>query len=388
MASIGGWIQGARPWTLTMGASPVVIGASVSWNRVMTDVQGGSVTHAACPVVGGRSRTLLVPGQDVCVTSSAWFLAVAALCLVVSLALQIAANYLNDYFDGVRGVDEGRNGIATAGAGGVGGAGVRGGGGSVASTRPVVPSRLVASGIRPRSVLKAGVVALAVAAVAGLAVVVLTGHASLLVVGALSVPAAWAYTGGRRPYGYRGWGEAMSFLFFGPVACVGTQWALMGGLGSVAGLDPSSVVLSLVPGCCSACLMMVNNLRDLPSDAASGKRTLMVRLGRRRGARLFSLSMAVVVVLPILFLCSREPWSRMGETDCGVASDGVRSCLQPGPSVPLTWTIVVCAGLLAVAGAASVAMVRGRRWLESFRLCSVVAVLSCLLVSLTAVALA
>ncbi len=387
MTSVGEWVRGARPWTLAMGASPVVIGAAASWNRVMKGVWGGAMAHAACPIAGGRPRTGLASGQGVCVTSPAWFLAVAALCLVASLALQVAANYLNDYFDGVRGVDEGRNGIAAAGGGvveAVGGVGS----GSDGSTRAVAPSRLVASGIRPRSVLKAGVVALVIAAASGLAVVVLTGHVLLLVVGALSALAAWAYTGGRNPYGYRGWGEAMAFLFFGPVACVGTQWALMGGLGSVAGLDPSSVIMSLVPGCCSACLMMVNNLRDLPSDAEAGKRTLMVHLGRRRGTRLFSLSMAVAVVPPVLFLWSLQPWSRMGETDCGVTSDGLRSCLPSSPSVPLTWTVVACAVMLAVAGIAAAITVRGRHWRPALRLCSAVAVLSCIVVSLTAVAMA
>lgn len=357
------WLRGARPWTLVMGASPVVVGAAASWPRVMRGVWGGDMVHVPCPVVGGRPVPRASAGEGVCVTSTGWFLAVVLLCLVVSVGLQIAANFLNDYADGVRGVDRDR-GVPDASSAGA-------------------PVRLVASGTSPRFVLHAALSAVAVAALAGITVVVLTGHMLLFVVGALCAIMAWAYSGGRRPGAYRGWGEAMAFLFFGPVACVGTQWALMGGLGSVGGIDPSSVMLSIVPGCCSACLMMVNNLRDRESDGAMGKRTLMVRMGEDQGAVLFALSMAVATVVPVLLFALTRPWSRLGLTSCGVTSSGDRACSGPSPAVTVGfWLMSVLLVALLSQAIAGVVAVRRRLWRRAFLLCVGVSASSALVLSL------
>ena len=348
-----------------MGASPVMIGAASVWPRVMRGVWGGQMSHSPCPVTGGRPVPNIAAGEGVCITSTARFLTVAVLCLVVAIGLQVASNFFNDYADGVRGTDEGR---------------------AARDVSPVgAPSRLVASGTNPRSVLRAALSAVAVAVMAGVAVVVLTGHVVLLVVGALSAIMAWKYSGGRRPWSHRGWGEGMAFLFYGPIACVGTQWALMGGLGSLGGLDPSNVILSIVPGCCAACLMMVNNLRDCESDKAVGKRTLMVRMGRRHGSVLFAVVMAVAVAIPLLFFQSFELWTQLEWTGFGVASSDARLCDAPSVTFAVCfWLVVVLLCGLVVLAAGCIRAVWRERWPRAFRLCAGVSAMSSLIVALCA----
>ncbi len=172
-----------------------------------------------------------------------WWRAAAA--LVVSVALQVAANYANDYSDGVRGTDDARVG----------------------------PLRLVASGAASATAVRwAAIAAFAVAGACGLALAAVAGW-WLLLVGGACMAAGWLYTGGPRPYGYAGLGEAFVFVFFGLVATAGTAYVQ---LGRVTGL---AVAASIPVGLLAVALLVINNLRDIPSDAASGKRTLAVRLG-------------------------------------------------------------------------------------------------------------
>ena len=202
-------------------------------------------------VIGARPRTLPAAVVPVAIGAACavgagsvvwWRVAVA---LVVSLALQVGVNYANDYSDGVRGTDDARVG----------------------------PVRLVASGLRPAAAVKrAAFEAFGVAAVAGLALAATTSW-WLLVVGVAAIAAAWFYTGGPRPYGYAGLGELFVFLFFGLVATVGTTYVAVE---RVTGL---SVVMGAGAGCLACALLVVNNLRDIPSDTLAGKRTLAVRLG-------------------------------------------------------------------------------------------------------------
>ena len=204
-------------------------------------------------VIGARPRTLpasVVPvlvGTAVVVAAAdgevvAWR-AVAA--LVVAVAIQVGTNYANDYADGVRGTDDARVG----------------------------PVRLVAAGLAsPAAVKRAAFVAFAVAGLAGLALAAVVGP-ELIVVGAASLAAGWFYTGGPRPYGYAGLGEVFVFAFFGLVATVGSAYVH---LERVSGL---AVVASVPVGLLATALLVVNNLRDIPTDAASGKRTLAVRVG-------------------------------------------------------------------------------------------------------------
>jgi len=178
----------------------------------------------------------------------------AALCLVVALGVQIGANYANDYADGIRGTDRVRVG----------------------------PVRLVAAGLAtPPAVRRAAFGSFAVAAVAG-AVIAISTSPWLLLAGGASIAAAWFYTAGRHPYGYVGLGEVFVFVFFGLVAVVGTVYATSGHLPALAYLAAAPVGLLTVS------LLVVNNLRDIPTDALAGKRTLAVRLGAPRTRALYA----------------------------------------------------------------------------------------------------
>jgi 1,4-dihydroxy-2-naphthoate octaprenyltransferase len=231
-------------------------------------------------VAGARPRTLpaaIVPVAvgTACARGEAqiiWWRVAAA--LVVALALQVGTNYANDYSDGVRGTDTGRVG----------------------------PVRLVASGLAtPAQVQRAALVAFGVAALAGLALTVAVGP-ELLLVGALSIAAGWFYTGGPRPYGYLGLGELLVFVFFGLVATAGTTYVLVERLIGV------SVVAGVAVGLLACALLVVNNLRDIPTDAAAGKRTLAVRLGDWWTRRLYVALVSGAFVVAALAALSR-PWA-------------------------------------------------------------------------------
>ena len=188
----------------------------------------------------------------------------AALALVVSLALQVGVNYANDYSDGIRGTDAERVG----------------------------PLRLVGSGVAsPRSVKAAALAAFGIAAVAGLVLAATTAW-WLVVVGAVSVAAAWFYTGGSKPYGYLGLGEVMVFVFFGLVAVLGTQYVQAERL-TLAGLYAACGI-----GALACAILVANNLRDIPTDRVAGKMTLAVRLGDPRTRILYVfLVLAALVAL-------------------------------------------------------------------------------------------
>jgi 1,4-dihydroxy-2-naphthoate octaprenyltransferase len=130
-------------------------------------------------------------------------------------------------------------------------------------------------------------------AVAGLVIVVLTAAWWLVAVGAACMVAAWYYTGGRSPYGYRGLGEVSVFLFFGLVATMGTSYIQTLAWSWLALLVASGV------GALACALLVVNNLRDIPTDTTSGKRTLAVRLGDRNTRVLYLalITTALVVVV-------------------------------------------------------------------------------------------
>jgi 1,4-dihydroxy-2-naphthoate octaprenyltransferase len=186
----------------------------------------------------------------------------AALALVVALAMQIGVNYANDYSDGVRGTD----------------------------TKRVGPIRLVGSGLAaPKHVLAAALGCFLVAGFAGLA---LAASVSwwLLLLGAAAIAAAWFYTGGSRPYGYRALGEVSVFVFFGLAAVLGTAYVQMERLTWLA------LGAAIPVGLLACALLVINNLRDIPTDETSGKRTLAVVLGDRKTRLLY----AVCVALPFV----------------------------------------------------------------------------------------
>jgi 1,4-dihydroxy-2-naphthoate polyprenyltransferase len=214
-------------------------------------------------LAGTRPRTLpaaVVPvliGSGVAFGYGSFSVWRALLALVVALALQVGVNFANDYSDGVRGSDEQRVG----------------------------PVRLVAAGLAPpRRVLAAAFGCFFVAGAAGLALAAVTSW-WLVAVGAACIAAAWFYTGGPRPYGYNGLGEVFVFAFFGVVAVAGTAYVQMSAF-SWLGLAAS------VPAGLLACaLLMVNNLRDISTDALAGKRTLAVTLGEARSRAAYVLTL-------------------------------------------------------------------------------------------------
>jgi 1,4-dihydroxy-2-naphthoate octaprenyltransferase len=238
------WALGARPRTLPAAIVPVLVGTAAAhpWSHRVRDL---SVGHGA-----DHLNILLVPPDGLRV--NAWWCALGA--LVVALAIQIGTNYANDYSDGVRGTDDARVG----------------------------PLRLVAAGLAsPDAVRRAALFSFGVAAVVGLGLAWATSW-WILLVGAACLLAGWFYTGGPRPYGYAGLGEAFVFVFFGLVATVGTFYV------QTLHLDVAVVWFAAVTvGLLATALLLANNLRDIGSDTVSGKRTLAVRVGRVNGGWLY-----------------------------------------------------------------------------------------------------
>jgi 1,4-dihydroxy-2-naphthoate polyprenyltransferase len=287
MATPAQWVAGARPRTLPAALAPVLVG-----------------TGAAAALDGFR------PGP-------------ALLALVVALALQVAVNYANDYSDGTRGTDADRVG----------------------------PMRLVGSGAAtPRQVLVAAVLAFAVAGLAGLALAALSSW-WLVAVGAACMAAAWTYTGGPLPYGYRALGEVFVFVFFGPVAVVGTTYVQTGTLPGLA------FAVSVPIGLLIVAILVVNNLRDIDGDAAVGKRTLAVLLGDRATrmvfAGLFVVAFAVVAAVGVT-----RPWALLGLLAAPLAVPPVRTVLSGGRGPALigvlqgTGLVTLATGVLLGAGLA------------------------------------
>ena len=127
----------------------------------------------------------------------------------------------------------------------------------------------------------------------------------LLVVGVAAIAAAWGYTGGPVPYGYVGLGEVFVFVFFGLVATVGTTYV------AVERITALAVVMGCAAGCLACALLVVNNLRDIPSDRVAGKRTLAVRIGDRRTRWLYVGLVAAAYVL-VLVAAVWRPWVVLG----------------------------------------------------------------------------
>ena len=198
----------------------------------------------------------------------------AVLAAVVAVLLQVGVNYANDYSDGVRGTDDNRVG----------------------------PLRLTGSGAAPaKSVKYAAFMAFGLAMAAGLALVVLSQAWFLLLVGVGCIAAAWGYTGGRNPYGYLGLGDVFVFVFFGLVATLGTTYTQAGTVNAAAWIGAVST------GLIATALLMANNVRDIPTDRESGKRTLAVRLGDDAARISYVMMLALALLLPLL-LVGDYPW--------------------------------------------------------------------------------
>ncbi len=219
------WIAGARPRTLPAAIAPVVAGTGVA---AFYD-------------------------------SVVWWKALLA--LGVSLALQIGVNYANDYSDGIKGTDDNRVG----------------------------PLRLVGSGLVPAKQVKLAALAfLALGGVLGFALAA-TSSWWMLLVGAAAILAAWTYTGGPSPYGYRALGEVSVFVFFGLVAVLGTAYV------QIESITRLSVAAGVGVGALACAILVANNLRDIPTDTDSGKRTLAVLLGDKNTRRFYALLLLIAL---------------------------------------------------------------------------------------------
>ena len=213
-------------------------------------------------ILGARIKTLPAAIAPVIVgTSLADQIKVinALLALIVSLSLQIAVNYANDFSDGVRGTD----------------------------TNRVGPTRLVASKLATASSVKnASFISFSVAIIAG-TLLAFNTSVWLIAVGLISILAAWGYTGGKKPYGYLGFGELAVFIFFGIVATVGSYYV------QVEQISSSALLLSIPMGSLSCAILVINNLRDLNQDKLVSKRTMAVKLGDAN-TRIFYLLLLVL----------------------------------------------------------------------------------------------
>ena len=229
-------------------------------------------------VDGARPRTLPAAIAPVLVATAlagdSFNQLTAALALLVSLALQVGVNYANDYSDGIRGTDNDRIG----------------------------PSRITAAGLaKPAQVKSAAFISFGVAAVAGLGLAITTSW-WLIAVGAISIAAAWGYTGGKSPYGYMGLGELFVFIFFGLVATVGTFYVQM------EEITGESILAGTIVGSLACAILVINNVRDRAKDAVVGKRTLAVRLGDRRSRAFYTFLVTAPYLLTAGF---GTPWTML-----------------------------------------------------------------------------
>jgi 1,4-dihydroxy-2-naphthoate octaprenyltransferase len=288
------WVEAARPRTLPASLAPVVVGTAAA-------AEGTGLSHVSWGRFG--------------------------LVIVVALAVQIAVNYANDYFDGVRGVDT----VQRAG-----------------------PRRAVASGlVTPQAMRLAIVVAMAVAAGAGLALAAVVSW-WLLLVGAAAFVALLGYSGGPRPYASAGLGELFVFLFFGLVATLGSSYV------QHSRLPATAWIAAVATGVLAVAILVVNNLRDVPTDAIAGKRTLAVRIGETRTRQLFVAAIAVGLGLAVIGepVAARSAWPLLAllalplarEPISAVRGGGVGRALIPAlggtGKLELAVAVLLAAGLL------------------------------------------
>lgn len=285
MATTAEWVEGARPRTLPTAISPVLVGT-------------GAALGAGAPAPGS-----------------------ALLALLVAVALVIGVNFANDYSDGIRGTDDDRVG----------------------------PQRLVGSrAAEPATVKAAAFACFGVAAVAGLVLTAVSGQWWLLLVGALCIVGAWYYTGGSRPYGYAGLGEVAVFVFFGPVAVLGTM------LTQAGHVDAAAAGAAVGAGLLTCAVLVANNLRDIPGDRVVGKRTLAVRLGDH-GTRMLYLALVLVPFVVAVAAAFDRPGLLVALLASPAAVRPVRTVLG-GAQGPALIPVLKDTGLLLLAWGVAVAV--------------------------------
>jgi len=228
----GIWLEATRPKTLPAAVAPVLIGSALAWHDHAFD----------------------------------WL--AATICLAFAVLIQIGTNFANDYYDFVKGAD---------------------------TAKRVGPRRAVAAGLlSPAAMRRAMFLVLAAAFVVGLWLIA-WGGPWLILIGAVSVICAIAYTGGPYPLGYNGLGDVFVFVFFGPVAVGATYYVQAGDLGA------SQLVWAIAPGLLAANILVANNYRDVDTDRAAGKRTTVVRFGRGFARMQFNAALLISLLIPAAF---------------------------------------------------------------------------------------
>ena len=247
MTSLNIWFQGARPKTLGAAIAPVLVGSSIAYYEKSFD------------------------------------LTISLMALMVSISIQVAVNYANDYSDGIKGTDDQRVG----------------------------PVRLVGQKLAsPKSVKIAAIIFFSIAALAGLFITILSNQWWFLLLGLSAIVAAWTYTGGPKPYGYAGLGELFVFIYFGLVAVLGTTYA------QTLYLKPYFFLYAISIGLFASAILVANNLRDREKDKQNNKNTLAVKLGDQKTRILYVLLMILpfILVLSLSIYNSINPGTRIGAT--------------------------------------------------------------------------
>jgi len=247
MTSLNIWFQGARPKTLGAAIAPVLVGSSIAYYE------------------------------------KSFSLTISLLALLVSISIQVAVNYANDYSDGIKGTDDQRVG----------------------------PVRLVGQKLAsPRSVKSAAILFFCVAALSGLFITIFSQQWWFLLLGFSAIVAAWTYTGGPKPYGYAGLGEVFVFIYFGLVAVIGTTYA------QTLFFKPYFLLYAISIGLFASAILVANNLRDREKDKQNNKNTLAVKLGEQKTRKLYVLLMTLPFILIVsLFIYNIfYPGTRIGAT--------------------------------------------------------------------------
>ena len=268
MSTARAWWIAARPHTLWAAVVPVLVG-------------GGLALGDPCPINEPSSGPTQLPLYLCNMAESAFRPDAFVSALIGALAIQVAANFVNDISDAKKGAD---------------------------TEDRIGPTRVVATGLLSAEAVARGAwVAFGVAVAAGLWLTAIAGWL-IVAIGLISIAATLGYVGGPRPYGYIGLGEAFVFTFFGLVATVGSRYVH----DRTAPLD--AWLLALPIGLLAAGILIVNNIRDIETDEAAGKRTLAVILGRERTAKLFGVVLVETFLLIGLFAVAgwTTPWTALG----------------------------------------------------------------------------
>ena len=293
MTSLNNWYQGTRPKTLGAAIAPVLVGSSLAHYE------------------------------------NSFNLTISLLALLVSVSIQIAVNFANDYSDGIKGTDNQRIG----------------------------PVRLVGQNLAsPQAVKNAAFLFFFIAAISGLIITILTKQWWFLLLGISAVIAAWTYTGGPKPYGYAGYGEIFVFIYFGLVAVLGTTYA------QTLFFKPYFLIFAISIGLFAAAILVTNNLRDREKDLQNKKITLAVKLGDSKtrvlyaalliipfvlvGSMFFTNNSAIFTTIQIQLLALPVAWQALKPVLAKVEGKELIAVLTKTGQTELFWALLVCLALV------------------------------------------